>query len=214
MSEQALISCIIWLSRRRHSAKRLRAIPKAYVPIKDGDAPKHAVRLAATEYDRAAYIAYTSLPKGAQHPGWGKPGTESEGISFRREIPATFRTVAATAQTLLPSLPAPSPFARPAAYLLPLARLVKMVDERVWEDVEKYSELVEACRYGGPPSEEMYKETLKCVGEITRVFDTIQLVLTKEGQSAISVLTSTDWTRSEDQGERSSSSITVSEHIK
>ncbi|KAG8717548.1 hypothetical protein FRC09_014099 [Ceratobasidium sp. 395] len=184
----ALISCIIWLSRRRHSAKRLRAIPKAYVPIKDGDAPKHAVRLAATEYDRAAYIAYASLPKGAQHPGWGKPsqlssvwfsagsrelmketGTEFEGISFRREIPATFRTIAAAAQTLLPSLPAPSPFARPAAYLLPLARLVKMVDERVWEDIEKYSELVEACRYGGPPSEEMYKETLKCVAEITRV---------------------------------------------
>ncbi|KAG9096461.1 hypothetical protein FS749_008423 [Ceratobasidium sp. UAMH 11750] len=210
----ALISCIIWLSRRRRSAKRLRAIPKAYVPTKDGDVPKHAVRLIATEYDRASYIAYASLPKGAQHPGWGRPGTEFEGISFRREIPATFRTVATAAQKLLPSLPAPSPFVRPAAYLLPLARLVKMVDERVWEDVERYSELVEACRYGGPPSEEMYKETLRCVGEITRVFDTIQLVLTKEGQSAISILTGSEWTRSEDQEDRTSSSITTPERGK
>ncbi|KAG9080174.1 hypothetical protein FRC06_006986 [Ceratobasidium sp. 370] len=141
-------------------------------------------------------------------------GTEFEGISFRREIPATFRTVATAAQKLLPSLPAPSPFVRPAAYLLPLARLVKMVDERVWEGVERYSELVEACRYGGPPSEEMYRETLRCVGEITRVFDTIQLVLTKEGQSAISVLTGSEWSRSEDLEDGSSSSITVSERRK
>ena len=44
-----------------------------------------------------------------------------------------------------------------------------MVDERVWEDVERYSELVEACRYDGPPSEEMYRETVRCVEEIMRV---------------------------------------------
>lgn len=147
------------------------------------------VRLVATEYDRAACIAYASLPKGAQHPGWGAPGspnhplshfprqlnilrrigTEFEGVSFRREIPATFEPIWAAAQRLLPSLPHPSPFVRPAAYLLPLARLVKMVDEQVWEDVEKYSELVEGCRYGGPPSEEAYRETMRCVGEIMRV---------------------------------------------
>ncbi|QRV90539.1 hypothetical protein RhiJN_18557 [Ceratobasidium sp. AG-Ba] len=210
----ALISCIIWLSRRRHSAKRLRAIPKAFMPTKDGDVPKQVVRLVANEYDRASYIAYVSLPKGAQHPGWGRPGTEYEGISFRREIPATFQTIAATAQKLLPSLPAPSPFVRPAAYLLPLARLVKMVDQRVWQDVERYSELVENCRYAGPPSEETYKECMRCVGEITRVFDTIQLVLTKEGQSAVSILTGSEWTsrsQSQDLDEDSGSTATASE---
>lgn len=95
--------------------------------------------------------------------------TEFEDVSFRREIPLTFHKICTMAQELLPSLPKPSPFVRPAAYLLPLSRLVKMVDERVWEDVERYSELVEACRYGGPPSEEMYRETLRCVGEIMRV---------------------------------------------
>jgi hypothetical protein len=97
------------------------------------------------------------------------PGTEFEGISFRREIPATFQSIAAAAQTLLPSLPAPSPFVRPAAYLLPLSRLVKMVDESVWNDVERYSELVELCRYGGPPSVEMYREAKVCVGRIEGV---------------------------------------------
>ncbi|KAF8593981.1 hypothetical protein BDV93DRAFT_529576 [Ceratobasidium sp. AG-I] len=205
----ALISCIIWLSRRRHSAKRLRGIPKAYVPTKDGDVHKHVVKLVATEYDRAACIAYVSLPKGAQHPGWGAPGTELEGISFRREIPRTFYTISAAAQELLPSLPEPSPYVRPAAYLLPLSRLVKMVDERVWEDVERYSELIEACRYGGPPSEAMYRETVRCVEEIMRVFKTVQQVLSKGGQSVASLISSSDqWT----QSRSSSSSVTVSEH--
>ncbi|KAF8593989.1 hypothetical protein BDV93DRAFT_189455 [Ceratobasidium sp. AG-I] len=222
----ALISCIIWLSRRRHSAKRLRGIPKAYVPTKDGDVHKHVVKLVATEYDRAACIAYVSLPKGAQHPGWGAPGpsiffleichlnsfgtgTELEGISFQREIPRTFYTISAAAQELLPSLPKPSPYVRPAAYLLPLSRLVKMVDERVWEDVERYSELIEACRYGGPPSEEMYRETVRCVEEIMGVFKTVQQVLNKGGQSVASLISSSDqWT----QSRSSSSRITVSEH--
>jgi len=85
-----------------------------------------------------------------------------------------------------------------------------MVDERVWEDVEKYSELVEACRYGGPPSVEMYRETMRCVGEITRVFDTVQLALAKEGQSVASLIAGSDqWTRSRDD---SSSSVAASEH--
>ncbi|KAF8594105.1 hypothetical protein BDV93DRAFT_529517 [Ceratobasidium sp. AG-I] len=197
------------MSRRRHSAKRLRGIPKAYVPTKDGDVHKHVVKLVATEYDRAACIAYVSLPKGAQHPGWGAPGTEFEGISFRREIPRTFYTISAAAQELLPSLPKPSPYVRPAAYLLPLSRLVKMVDERVWEDVERYSELIEACRYGGPPSEDMYRETVRCVEEIMRVFKTVQQVLSKGGQSVASLISSSgQWT----QSRSSSSSVTVSEH--
>jgi hypothetical protein len=96
-------------------------------------------------------------------------GTEFDGISFRREIPATFQSIAATAQQLLPSLPAPSPFVRPAAYLLPLSRLVKMVNVAAWDDVEKYSELVERCRYGGPPSVEMYREAKACVERIDGV---------------------------------------------
>lgn len=96
-------------------------------------------------------------------------GTEFEGMSFRREIPATFRTIATAAQKLLPSLPAPSPFVRPAAYLLPLSRLVKMVNESAWDDVERYSELVELCRYGGPPSAEMYREARDCVTRIESV---------------------------------------------
>ncbi|CUA70518.1 hypothetical protein RSOLAG22IIIB_08933 [Rhizoctonia solani] len=208
----ALISCIIWIRRRRQAVKRLRSIPKAYIPIKDGDVPKHVVKLVATEYDRAACIAYVSLPKGAQHPGWGAPGTEFEGISFRREIPATFQSLAATAQKLLPSLPAPSPFVRPAAYLLPLSRLVKMVRESAWDDVERYSELVERCRYGGPPSAEMYREARECVQRIEEVFDTILLALNKEGQSAMSLLTSSEWTTSQTQDDESS--ITVSERHK
>lgn len=61
------------------------------------------------------------------------PGLED--VSFRLEIPRTFHTVLAAAQELLPSIPKPSPFVRPAAYLLPLSRLVKMVDERAWEEV-------------------------------------------------------------------------------
>ncbi|KAB5588611.1 hypothetical protein CTheo_7951 [Ceratobasidium theobromae] len=210
----ALISAIIWISRRRQSAKRLRAIPKAYIPIKDGDVPKDVVRLVATEYDRAACIAYVSLPKGAKHPGWGAPGTEFEGMSFRREIPATFRTIATAAQKLLPSLPAPSPFVRPAAYLLPLSRLVKMVNESAWDDVERYSELVELCRYGGPPSAEMYREARDCVTRIESVFDTIQLALNKGGQSAMSLLTSSEhWTQDAPDDESYSNSTVSDKRI-
>lgn len=208
----ALISCIIWIRRRRQSAKRLKSIPKAYIPIKDGDVPKHVVKLVATEYDRAACIAYVSLPKGAQHPGWGAPGTDFEGISFKREIPATFQSLAATAQKLLPSLPAPSPFVRPAAYLLPLSRLVKMVRETAWDDVERYSELVERCRYGGPPTAEMYHEAVECVRSIEDVFNNIMLTLSKEGPSMVSLMTSSEWTTS--QGQDDGSSITVSEKHK
>ncbi|KAH7345421.1 hypothetical protein B0J17DRAFT_639841 [Rhizoctonia solani] len=207
----AFISCIIWIRRRQQAAKRLRSIPKAYIPIKGGDVPKHVVKLVATEYDRAACIAYASLPKGAEHPGWGAPGTEFEGISFKREIPATFQSIAAAAQKLLPSLPAPSPFVRPAAYLLPLNRLVKMVDDAAWDKVERYSELVEQCRYGGPPTAEMYREASVCVKDIEEVFNSIMLTLTKEGQSVVSFLTSSEWTTSQgDDG----SSITVSEKRK
>ncbi|CAE6467086.1 unnamed protein product [Rhizoctonia solani] len=209
----ALISCIIWIRRKRQATKRLRSIPKAYIPIKDGDVPKHVVKLVATEYDRAACIAYISLPKGAEHPGWGAPGTEFEGISFKREIPATFQSIAATAQKLLPSLPAPSPFVRPAAYLLPLSRLVKMVRETAWDDVERYSELVEQCRYGGPPTAEMYREATACVKSIEDVFNNIMLTLSKQGQSSVSLLTGSEWTTSQGQ-EDDGSSITVSEKRK
>ncbi|KAG8690151.1 hypothetical protein FRC11_013514 [Ceratobasidium sp. 423] len=148
---------------------------------------------------------------------WNKTttGTEFEGISFRREIPATFQSLAATAQKLLPSLPAPSPFVRPAAYLLPLSRLVKMVNEAAWEDVERYSELVERCRYGGPPSVEMYREARACVERIEGVFNTIMMALNKEGgQSALSLLTSSEWTTSQGQEDDGCSSITISEKHK
>lgn len=45
------------------------------------------------EYARTTVIAHMSSPTTGGHPGWGKPGTEWDGVHFRSYILATVPTM-------------------------------------------------------------------------------------------------------------------------
>lgn len=82
-------------------------MPRPYIPIKQVDAPKvsgpsadvirsgpkltcqKVARHVQAEYSRTTVIAHISSPTTAGHAGWGKPGTEWEGVHYRSYILST-----------------------------------------------------------------------------------------------------------------------------
>ncbi|KAM0746947.1 hypothetical protein T439DRAFT_329218 [Meredithblackwellia eburnea MCA 4105] len=136
-----VVGVIIWISRALSLRGTLGSIPRAYVPIKSEDVPAKAAELISNEFDRASVIALISRPEGRRMEGWGRPGTEYEGIHFRTAILSTI--------PVLQSLPLPLSSSLPPA-LHPLADL--------------YDDLLSKAKYGKmEPTEEEYEECVKIV---------------------------------------------------
>ena len=56
------------------------------------------------EYTRACLITYESRPKGGFQEGWGRPGTNLEGVRFRTALLDTVREIGASARSSFPAL--------------------------------------------------------------------------------------------------------------
>ncbi|EJT97864.1 hypothetical protein DACRYDRAFT_58608, partial [Dacryopinax primogenitus] len=69
-----VMSTLIVVNRLWSIRVALSQIPKAYIPVKEEDAPKEVYKSVQAEYTRASLIAYIARPRNKVAPGWGTPG--------------------------------------------------------------------------------------------------------------------------------------------
>ncbi|KAI0001979.1 hypothetical protein BJV77DRAFT_938483 [Russula vinacea] len=100
-----LMSLAFCLKRRISMFRKLQRLSRGRVALRKGDIPKGVHGFVTQEYSRACLIAFESLPKDANREGWGKPGTQWDGVCFRRFLLNTIPALDAQARLLIPSLP-------------------------------------------------------------------------------------------------------------
>ncbi|CAG8792444.1 32199_t:CDS:2, partial [Racocetra persica] len=75
--------------------KALSNIPKPFMPIKETDVPNSVFNLITDELKRVSMIAWTGEPKpeDVNLPGWGRPGSDYDGIHFKTSMINTFSLI-------------------------------------------------------------------------------------------------------------------------
>ncbi|KAG8905325.1 hypothetical protein FRB99_000206 [Tulasnella sp. 403] len=147
--------------------KRLKTIPKPYVPIKEGDIPKAVADLVLEEYTRSCITVAVSRPQRAHHPGWGTPGSQYEGIRFRNAILDTIADVDKLARTFLPDLPPLRPH-RPMIDHLKRLDFVLLQNDST--RLRTYHSLVEQARYDEEePTEADWEKCQEVVGQLRSI---------------------------------------------
>jgi len=157
----ALFAVVIIISRVFKFRAFVAAIPKGYIPTKAADVPKPAFELISTEYDRTAVIAHLAEPKGRQQEGWGRPGTQHEGVHFRSSILSTREVL----RSVLPPLPTNQARSAPLSPLGPLLALrPSPVPPALNPLAELYEQYLVAAQYGtASPTEEDWDSVVKIV---------------------------------------------------
>jgi len=158
--------------RRRVAIRRkLQKISKVYKPLGKGDVPDGVYQYITQEYARACLITYASSPKDGHQEGWGLPGTQYEGIQFRRSLLDTVPIIDKLAHQVIPRLPALRPHVRmlpPFRFILPL--LAK--DDDGLTPLHYYDSGIQMARNSGEePTEVEYVRCMAAAHEIKRTLD-------------------------------------------
>jgi len=175
----ALMSALIIINRFWSLRIALGQIPKAYIPVKEEDAPKQVYKLVEAEYTRATLIAYIARPRNKSAPGWGTPGTDLENVFLPRALLDTLPNVDTAARSLLPSLPPLRPQVTITQHLAPLTEILH--GERFHEEVRFYDALIQRARYGYMDenillTEAEYKEGVRLSTELAKVFSALSVL--------------------------------------
>ncbi|KIK71205.1 hypothetical protein GYMLUDRAFT_33345 [Collybiopsis luxurians FD-317 M1] len=108
----AIVSLLFYANRTLAVRLRLSRFSRAHKTIARGDVPDSVHKFITEEYARTCLIAHQSLPTDAFHEGWGGPGTQYEGIRFRRALLDTIPKIDSLAHLVIPTHPPLKPYAR------------------------------------------------------------------------------------------------------
>jgi len=168
----AFVSLTIYIRRKTSTTKRLKAIPKSYIAIKDGDVPKPVSKLVESEYNRASTIVYVSRPEPRMLEGWGLPGSRYDSVYFRRAILDTLTIVDQDARSVVPSLPPYRPHLSVAQHFRAITPLVTPHNPTC---LEIYHRLIEKARYAEQePTETDYDRCLVVFAQLREIFQFYQ----------------------------------------
>ncbi|KAJ3841066.1 hypothetical protein F5878DRAFT_34845 [Lentinula raphanica] len=109
-----LIASIVYCLKRTLAVRlRLsRFSRRKHKIITRGDVPDSVHKYITAEYARTCLIAHQSQPTDAFHEGWGKPGSQYEGVRFRRALLDTIPKIDSLAHLVIPTHPSLKPHAR------------------------------------------------------------------------------------------------------
>ncbi|KZO95094.1 hypothetical protein CALVIDRAFT_599535 [Calocera viscosa TUFC12733] len=175
----AVMSTLIIINRLWSIRVALSQIPKAYIPVKEEDAPKDVYKLVEAEYTRASLIAYIARPRNKVAPGWGTPGGDLENIFLPRALLDTLSTVDAAVRNLLPSLLPIRPQVTVTQHLAPLTEILH--GEKFHEQIRLYDALVQRARYGYVNEDLLlteleYMEGVRLSAELAKVFNALSVL--------------------------------------
>jgi len=92
--------------------RKLEKIWRVYKPLGKGDVPNRVHEYISQEYARACLIMHVSSPKDGYQEGWGLPGSQYEGIQFRRSLLDTIPVIDKLAHKVIPHHPQMRPHLR------------------------------------------------------------------------------------------------------
>jgi len=175
----AIMSGLIILNRIWSIRVALSMIPRAYIPVKEDDAPKNVYKLVESEYTRANLVTYIARPRNKVAPGWGTPGTDLENIFLPRALLDTLPTLDTAARALLPSLPPLRPHLPITQHLAPLTEILH--GKKFHEEIRLYDALIQRARYAYVDesllvTEAEYAEALRLSTELAKVFSALSVL--------------------------------------
>ncbi|KAI0307850.1 hypothetical protein B0F90DRAFT_1677822 [Multifurca ochricompacta] len=164
-----LMSLAFCLKRRISMFRKLQRLSRGRSALWRGDIPKHVHEFVVQEYSRACLISFESLPKDAHQEGWGKPGTQWDGICFRRFLLDTIPDLDAQARLLIPSLPPLRPNDRMSHHYRFIASLMP-TDEDGLSPLHYYDSAIQLARQADrEPTEREFEVGVAAADEIKRI---------------------------------------------
>ncbi|KZT56439.1 hypothetical protein CALCODRAFT_497363 [Calocera cornea HHB12733] len=175
----AIMSALIIINRLWSIRVSLTQIPRAYIPVKEEDAPKAVYKLVEAEYVRASLIAYIARPRNKVAPGWGSPGSDLENVFLPRALLDTLPAVDSAARNLLPSLPPLRPQVTVTQHLAPLTEILH--GEKFHEQIRLYDALIQRARYGYADEDLLLTEVehiegVRLSAELAKVFNALSVL--------------------------------------
>ncbi|EJD55663.1 hypothetical protein AURDEDRAFT_109907 [Auricularia subglabra TFB-10046 SS5] len=165
-----VVSLIFFAKRRRDVHIKLSKIPRKHVAIRREDVPKTVHKFISEEYLRSAAILYASQPVDGHQDGWGDPGTDFEGIRFRRRLLDTVVEVDEAARAIVPRLLPIRPHTRVLHHLRALTPLIP-VDESGSSCLRRYDSVIEFARHARrEPTEEEFVRGLQAASDLVTIF--------------------------------------------
>ncbi|KAL0950957.1 hypothetical protein HGRIS_007708 [Hohenbuehelia grisea] len=164
-----LIASFLLCAKRRLAVnQRLQRIAKAHKTIGRNDLPKSVHEYVEQEYVRACLITYESQPKDAFHEGWGRPGTQYEGVRFRRALLDTVHEIDELAHIVFPRHRPLKPHARMLEHFRALIPLLPSTPEGI-SYLHYYDSAVQIARDSSKePTEEEFDNGMRAVRAIVK----------------------------------------------
>ncbi|GAA99667.1 uncharacterized protein L969DRAFT_86999 [Mixia osmundae IAM 14324] len=130
-----ILAILISVSRIVTVRRTKASIPKAYLPIREGDVSSAVHRLVATEYTRVAIIATVGQPQRRTIPGYGTSDSPYPRLHFRTAIKETAKVLTRLIETHLTDKDLQQ-LARQSPRQSTLVRLAPFLFERLSPDIE------------------------------------------------------------------------------
>ncbi|KAI0762915.1 hypothetical protein C8Q74DRAFT_1206807 [Fomes fomentarius] len=161
-----ILSLALCLKRRIAVHRRLQRISKTFHILGKNDVPEKALRFIQQEYTRACLIAYESRPKDGFQEGWGRPGTNHEGVRLRTALLDTVRDIDTLAHKVIPRHPTLRPQARMLHHFRFIIPLLGK-DEDGLTPLHYYDSAIQLARHTSrEPTEQEYIVGMRAAQEI------------------------------------------------
>ncbi|KAJ7666405.1 hypothetical protein B0H17DRAFT_880639, partial [Mycena rosella] len=179
-SSYLAISLILCFNRRLAVRMRLQRMSKAYTTLPGARCPTSPVHeYVAQEYMRTCLVAHESLPTDVVHAGWGRPGTEYDGVRFRRALLDTIPEIGESrytlAHTVIPAHPTLKPHARMLHHFRFILPLLSAEDDEL-TPLHYYDSAIQLARNAAEePTEHEFALGMQAVEEIKKSLNDCRL---------------------------------------
>eukprot|EP00918_Siedleckia_nematoides_P052568 GHVU01114826.1.p1 GENE.GHVU01114826.1~~GHVU01114826.1.p1 ORF type:complete len:245 (-),score=3.08 GHVU01114826.1:35-769(-) len=177
----------IFFCAKRTIAVRLRLsrISRTHKIITRGDVPDSVHKFLTQEYARTCLIAHQSQPTDAFHEGWGRPGTQYEGVRFRRTLLDTIPKIDSLAHLVIPTHPSLKPHARMIHHFRFILPLLPSNDNEL-TPLHYYDSVIQLAKISNrEPTQEEFELGIESAETIIQVLNECRLEMLEDSSTQL-----------------------------
>ncbi|KAF9068036.1 hypothetical protein BDP27DRAFT_1225015 [Rhodocollybia butyracea] len=181
-----IASLILCAKRTLDVRLRLSRISRTHKTIARGDVPDSVHKFLTEEYARTCLIAFQSTQAAdAFHEGWGKPGSQYEGIRFRRALLDTIPKIDLLAHLVIPTHPTLKPHSRMMHHFRFIIPLLPLNEDEL-TPLHYYDSVIQLARISHrEPTEDEFELGIESAENIIQVLDECRLEMLEDSSTQL-----------------------------